>query len=278
MPQLDLTLFEVLLQQALTFLPRLIAALVIFILGLYLSERIARFIESALRQRKAPPQVAIVLRQVTRWGLLIIFTITALEWVNFDLTGFIAGLGVAGLALGFALQDVTRNFTAGLLLLLQQPFAVGDYVTILGHTGHVQDINLRTTVLRRLDGVIIHLPNGDVFTSPVVNYSKATPRRVEIPVGVAYGTNLDHVRAVATAALANLPGAVADPKPIVLFQEFGDSSVNLMAGYWIDPAQIAYPLAYTNGVEAINTAFKQHAIEIPFPIRTLYLNQSLPSS
>lgn len=278
MPPIDLTLFEILLQQALTFLPRLIAALVIFVLGLYLSERIARFIESALRQRQAPLQVAIVLRQVARWSLLIIFTITALEWVDFDLTGFIAGLGLAGLVLGFALQDVTRNFTAGLLLLLQQPFAVNDFVTIMDHTGHVTDINLRSTILRRLDGVIVHLPNGDVFTSPIVNYSKAQPRRIEIPVGVAYGTDLGHVRAVATAALTGLPGAVSDPAPIVLFQQFGDSSVNLMAGYWIDPAQIAYPLAYTNGLEAINSAFKQHRIEIPFPIRTLYLNQPLSST
>lgn len=278
MPELDTTFIEQLLQQSLVFLPRLIAAIVLFLAGLYASEQIARLLHRALRRRDLDEEIALLLKRTIRWGLVIVFTITALEWVDFDLTGFIAGLGVAGIIIGFALQDITRNTTAGILLLLQQPFDLGDYVKIGEFAGTITNIDIRTTELRDINGLKILIPNADVYVSPLTNFTKANPRRLVLPIGVAYQSDLDRVRDVALKAVAAVPGVLEDPAPQLVYQGFGDSAINLELYYYYDTTQSNYLDMVTQPIEAIKRAFDAADIDIPFPIRTVYFPHQMPTT
>ena len=258
---------------ALAFLPRLISALVIFAAGWYLGVWLGKLVDRLLQRRKVDREIALLLRRATQWGVFLLLTIVALQQVGFDMTAFLAGLGAAGIALGFAVQDVTQNLMAGILLLLQQPFDIGDAVQVGDYAGTVLDINLRATEIRTWDGRRVYLPNAQVYTSPIVNYSRSEARRIGITLGVAYDTDLARAQAVALQAVHALPGVKEEPAPTVVFHTFGESSIDFTVYYWIDPQSTDFFAAQTAGVQALHRAFQEAGIEIPFPVRTVYLQQ-----
>ncbi|MFN8404567.1 MAG: mechanosensitive ion channel, partial [Anaerolineales bacterium] len=138
----------------------------------------------ALSRRDPPLSVTNLLVQFVRWTIILAGTITALQRL-FDVTAFLAGLGIVGFTIGFALQDVMKNFTAGVILLIQKPFSVGEVIGVKEFDGTVLAINLRTTELKALDGRLVSVPNADVLSNPIVNYTRAERRRVDVSVGVA---------------------------------------------------------------------------------------------
>lgn len=261
------------LQKAWNMIPNLITALVIFLGGLWLAGWLAQLVERALQRRQTNPEAALLVRQITRWGMVALATITALQQIGFNLTAFLTGLGVLGFTIGFAIQDVSKNFVAGLLLLLQQPFNLSDVIEVNGFSGKVQGIDLRATHLRTFDGRDVLIPNADVFTSPIVNFTRTPERRVELEVGVAYDSDLDVVRQVTLEALRTVPGLLDDPAPAVYFHTFADASINLTAYFWVDATRISPLQARNDALEAVNTAFARHGIEIPYPIQTVHLVQ-----
>ncbi len=206
--------------------------------------------------------------------MIILGIIAALQQIGFDVTSFLAGLGILGFTLGFALQDVSKNFIAGLLLLWQQPFDIGDTIKVADFTGTVVDIEIRATEMITLDGLYVNIPNGDVFTSAIVNYTREKTRRIELNVGVAYGTDLEKAQQIALQAISETPGVLPEPAPTVIYKTFGDSSINFTAYYWIDTTEPGYLGGMDQGVQSINTAFEREGIEIPFPIRTVYMKNS----
>jgi len=153
----------------LKYLPNLIAGIVIFILTLIGSGFIAKWVRRLVKVKVDNKELHQLVFRITRWVILILGTILALDQVNFDVTGFIAGLGVAGFTIGFALQDIAKNFISGLLLLYRQPFHLGDYVGISDYEGRVKEINIRDTVIETLDGELVIIPNQDVFENPILN-------------------------------------------------------------------------------------------------------------
>jgi small conductance mechanosensitive channel len=200
-------------------------------------------------------------------------TTIALQTVGFNLTAFLTGLGILGFTVGFALQDVSKNFIAGLLLLLSQPFEIGDAIQVAGYTGVVQNIELRATELKMFDGNQILIPNADVFSNPLTNFSRNKLRRIEIQVGVAYGTDLEKARQVAVDAVRQLPGVLEDPAPLVVFNEFADSTINFSLFYWIDTSQSNFSELSDSGFVSLEKSFAQAGIVLPFPSRTVYLPQ-----
>ena len=263
---------QIFLEQMIFFLPKLIVALVVFILGLAAAGLATRAVKRTLKLRKVDHELSLLLVRLTRWIVVGVSTIVALQQVDFDLTGFLAGLGIIGFTLGFAVQDVSKNFIAGVLLLLQQPFDIGDSINVSGYVGTVTDIRLRDTELRTFDGLHVTIPNGDVYVSAITNYSRTHQRRLALDVGVGYASDLDAVTQTLAEALKSVPGVVTDdPAPSIVFKSFGDSSIDLTAYYWFDVAQTGYFAALDGGVKAIKSACESSGIEIPYPIRTVLL-------
>ena len=143
--------FQELFQGALRFIPHLITALITFAVSLLLSGLAARWVQRAAKTKISDSETLQLLSMLTRWTVIILGILTALEQVNFDVTSFIAGLGIAGITIGFALQDIARNFVAGILLLVRQPFNIGNAVKVAGYSGTVLDITTRDTVLNQRD-------------------------------------------------------------------------------------------------------------------------------
>ncbi len=253
------------------FAIKLMAAIVLFGIALFLASFLSRKLEKFLTGRGVKEELKRLLTRLTRWSIWIGGGIWALSFVGFNVSAFIAGLGVTGLVLGFALQDISRNFTAGALLMLQEPFNFGDYIQVAGYEGTVTDIQLRATELLAPDGVKVLIPNGDVFTNTIRNFTKTNRRRVELTVGVAYDSDLEQVTRVALDAIREVPGLLNDPEPILFFHEFGDSAIVFSIRYWFDTTENDVFMARDIGVKAIKTAFEREGIEIPFPIRTILM-------
>jgi small conductance mechanosensitive channel len=260
-----------LINRFLLFLPKLVVALVVFIVGLYLVSVVTRLVRKGLETRQVDKEATKVITQMTRWSLLLLVAITALQQIDFNLTAFITGLGVVGFTVGFALKDISENFVAGLLLLLQRPFELGDVVHIDDFRGRVTDVNLRATEIETLDGHNVILPNGMVYTSPITNYTRTSLARIGLDVGVAYASDLDAVRETALSAIRGVPGVLADPEPYVVFHTFADSAINFTLFYWIDNRETAQFQASDLALPAVKRAFEDAGIEIPFPIRTVYM-------
>jgi small conductance mechanosensitive channel len=152
----------------LLFFPKLIAAIVIFILTLLAASIPAKAIRKVASRRIKSPEVLKLIKQISQWTVVIIGTIVALDQVDFNVTGFVAGLGIAGFTIGFALQDIARNFISGMILLYRQPFTIGDFIEVSGHTGTVKMINIRDTEIETLDGDIVIIPNNKSLRTPLL--------------------------------------------------------------------------------------------------------------
>lgn len=267
---LDIPLaLEALLVDFLRMLPGLIAALVIFLVGLLLTFLITRALRIALQRRDIKPEAASVLVKITYISLITLILVISLQQIGFNLTAFLAGLGIVGFTVGFALQDVSKNFVAGLLLLLQQPFKIGETVEVVGFTGEILEIDLRASRMRDLDGRIVLIPNADVFTSPIINYSQAKLRRIEILIGIASESDLDLTRQTALEAVKGIAGFVDDPAPNVIFQRFGEYAIELGVYFWIN-TEVNNPLrAKDAAIQVVNAAFLENKIEMPTPYQAL---------
>lgn len=261
-----------LLTDAIHFLPNLVAALVVFVVALALAGLLSRTVRRQLNRRQVDSELTLLIGQVTRWGIVVLGTMIALQQVDFDLSAFLAGLGILGFTVGFAIQDVSKNFVAGLLLLLQQPFDIGDSIEVAGYGGTVMTIDLRATQMRTFDGKHLLIPNADVFTSAIINYSQTPRRRIQLTAGVAYDSDLDKVEGTTLATISQLAGVLEDPAPAVVFDNFGESSVDFSLYYWVD-ANLPGVWGGTNaGVKAIKIAFEQANIDMPYPIRVVQMS------
>jgi small conductance mechanosensitive channel len=265
------TTLQEMLMNFFAFLPRLVVSLVIFVAGLYLAGVISRLLRRAMEKRNSDREITLLLTQLTRWTVLTLGVMVAMEQVGFDLTAFLTGLGILGFTVGFALQDVSKNFIAGLLLLLEQPFDLGDVIEVGDHIGTVAKVDVRATELYTPDGQNVIIPNGEIYTSSIKNYSRYPKRRVELTVGVGYKSDLEQVRAAALKAIADIPGRLDDPAPQVVFRNFGESSIDFTLYFWIDLRAGGYFRALDAAVVKIKAAFDAAGIEIPYPMRTVQL-------
>ena len=267
------TILQQLLVDFLTLLPSLIAALVVFAVGLYIASIVRRLVRRGLERRTQNSQPITLLSQLSYWLVVILVTAISLQMVGFNLTAFLAGLGIAGITIGFALQDVSKNFIAGVLMLIQQPFDIGEFIMVDDYAGTVEAIDLRVTQIRTADGKLVLIPNGEVMVSAITNFSEAGKRRVAISTGVAYETDPDAVRQTALAAITNIEGLISDPLPDVLFENFGNTTMDLTLYFWIDTSQTNVASAKDAGLKAIKSAFEQAQIDMPLPAQAVYLMQ-----
>src|SRR5215211_1929670 len=202
-------------------IPNLITALAIFVACLYLARVLSNILRRVLNKRKAPAGVTHILAQLTLWTIIVVGTITALQRF-FDVTAFLTGLGIIGFTVGFALQDVMKNFASGVILLLQQPFHVGESIGVKGFDGTITAIDLRSTEMRATDGRLVILPNADVLANPIINYSRANERRVDFSLNLSHTSEPQTIRQVVLEAIERVEGYVATPEPVIVFNSLTD--------------------------------------------------------
>jgi len=257
---------QAMLDAIVAFLPRLGLGLLVYIITRWISSWATRLLRRRLTRQDADEELIILLQMLTRWGIQALGIILALEQLAPGrLSTLLAGLGIAGVTIGFAMQDVAKNFIAGILLLLTRPFEIGDTIEVAGYTGKVLAIDLRSTEMREVDGRFVVIPNTEVYASPVVNFTRAPRRRIKLPLGVTINTDLDLATRTILAAILKLNGVLEDPAPQFVFGTFSDSVIQSTLYYWIDTAQVDYMDAQTEGALIVNKAFKDAGIGMPYP-------------
>jgi small-conductance mechanosensitive channel len=262
--------WEQLLEQAIIFLPKLFFGIVIFFVAWFFANLAAKAVRRALALRNTDREVSLLLARITRWAIIIWGLFLGLQQVEFNLTGFVTGLGIVGFTIGFAFQDIAKNFMAGMLLLLQQPFDIGDSIEVAGYAGTVTDIEIRSTALRTPDGKHVIIPNAEVFTGVITNFSRSPRRRLQLEVGVAYDSDLEQVTDIIRQTISQIEGVIQDdPAPNVVFNTFGDSAINLTLYYWVDVATLGIFDAQDRVLKAVKLALEEAGVEIPFPTRAV---------
>jgi len=269
--------FSVVIQEMivkfLEFLPKAILAMVIFVISLYLAGVITKLVLSALERRDTDTEVKLVIGKITRWSIIIAGVFIGLQQMGFDLSAFLVSLGVLGFTIGFALQDISKNFIAGLLILLQQPFDIGDVIKIDDFNGTVINVDLRATEIKTVDGKIVLIPNGDLYTSPITNYSRETNRRLDLILGVAYGSDLELVKQTALETVASVETVLSDPAPEIAFDNFGGSTIDCTLYFWFNAREENLAAVKDAVFLAINSAFEAKNIEMPYPTQRVILQQ-----
>lgn len=255
-----------------TLLPNLVVAILIVILFWYLAQATKSLINNLLnRVINNPPVTRLVA------GLMQIIVATAGMFISLGIlhldktvTSLLAGAGVIGLAIGFAFQEIASNFISGIFITLKKPFKIGDIVKVNDHEGMISDINLRVTTINTYDGLEVIVPNKDMFTLSVINFTSTPERRVDVNVGVSYSEDLEDVRRVVLESIKNIPGLSPNKAPEVFFTEFADSSVNFSARIWVNKSDpTTFNVAKNQMIINIYSAFKKEGITIPFPMRTI---------
>ena len=252
--------------------PRLLTAFVIFFLSLYLARLISNLLRRVLQRRRAPAGVVQLLGQLVLWSIVVAGTITALQQF-FEVTAFLAGLGILGFTIGFALQDIMKNFASGVILLLQQPFHVGETIGVKGFDGTVLAIDLRATEMRAADGRVVILPNAEVLANPIINFSRANERRVEFSLNLSHTSDPQTVRKIVLEGIENVKGYVDTPEPVIVFNSITDHALELNASFWIDVTKNDLLHAKDTVLLNVNSKFNEQGIEIPHPIQSVFSTQ-----
>ena len=253
-------------------IPNLLTALAIFILSLYLARILSNVLRRTLQKRRAPAGVVHLLSQLMLWSVVVAGIISALQRF-FNVTAFLTGLGILGFTIGFALQDIMKNFASGVILLLQQPFHVGETIGVKGFDGTVLAIDLRATEMRAADGRVVILPNAEVLANPIVNFSRANHRRVDFALNLPHTSEPRSVRKMVQEAIENVEGYVETPEPVIVFNSITDHALELNVNFWVDVTKNDLLHAKDEVLLEIKSIFTERRIEIPHPIQAVFNTQ-----
>ena len=214
------------------------------------------------------PHWAMVARLTVNYGGAIVVLLTVARILDVDLTALIATAGVATIAIGFAAQTSLGNLIAGLFLLIDRPFKVGDTVELEGRMGIVQEITLLSTLVRTFDSILVRWPNEVVLKSTILNYTRFPARRVDLRVGIAYGSDIPRAREVLVKAVGELEPVLIEPATEVIARSFLDSAVELEVRAWVPQNQ--FLAGRTAVVETVHRVLREEGITIPFPQVTVW--------
>jgi small conductance mechanosensitive channel len=267
--------FQELFEKVLLFIPNLVVALVVFALTLLLSGLVARWVRRAAKLRIEDLETQRLLSRLVRWSVIVLGTLVTLDQVDFDVTGFVAGLGIVGFTIGFVLQDIARNFVAGVLLLIRQPFDIGDAIAVGDYAGTVLDIKVRDTVLKTWDGEMLIVPNMDIFTNAIKNYSELPNRRRTVTIGLGYEEDVDRATRIFLEAIKEVEGVLDEPAPTLLVEELGDFALVMAARFWVNQGTHSLFDTHSAVIQAIKKAAGRKGISLPYPTQTVRLETML---
>lgn len=259
-------------------LASLFFGILIFVLGLVLTRLFQRWLGSAILERtRADNGVKDSIRTGIGYVGIALSVFLGITGAGVDLGSLAIVAGALSLGIGFGLQNVVSNFVSGLIMLVERPIKVGDFVQASGFSGTVSKISVRATEINTIHNQTIIIPNADFINSPVGNWThKIRSGRVDIPIGVAYGSDLELVRKILLEIAHDHDNVLKRPEPFVFFEGFGDSSINFQLRIHVNDYTI-YPRVQTDLLFAIDHAFREAKVEIPFPQRDLNLRTADPN-
>ena len=251
----------------------LIVLVLIFGVTWFVAGRVRWALEKKIGSRveDIPEGVLHVIGNLARYTIIFMGSFIGLRSVGFQLDSVLVIFGALGVGMGFGLQNIANNFVSGVILLVERPIKVGDVVSVAGELGTVERVGIRATTLRKFDQTQAIVPNGDLISSVVNNWTLDDRRvRVDFVVGVAYGSDTRLVERLIREAVTEHELVLEDPEPRIFFMEFGDSSLNFRVLAYV--ADISERFTALSDLHfAIDESFREHDIEIPFPQRDLHV-------
>lgn len=259
-------------EQLILMLPNLFGAILIFLVFYGVAKLLRKLLEKPLHRISRSRALIDLMLNIVFLGLVATGIFIALSVLQLDkaVTSLLAGAGIVGLAIGFAFQDIAANFVSGVLMAIRKPIQINDVIESNDHFGTVININLRSTIIRTMQGQHVHIPNKDIFNKPIKNFSEEGKRRIDLECGISYGDDLEIVKQVVISAVKTIDYLMPNEEVTFFYKEFGDSSINFVVRYWVNfKKQPDYLAAMSDGILNIKKAFDENDIMIPFPIRTL---------
>lgn len=260
------------LELTIKMLPNMGLAIILFILFYLIAKGVKRITLKLFDKTSNNVALKNLFSTITYYSVIGIGLFIVLGILKLDkaVTSILAGVGVLGLALGFAFQDIAANFVSGIILAFRRPFVINDIVKVNDYMGSVSRTNLRVTVIKSFQGQEIFIPNKEVLQSAILNYTSLKKRRIDLIVRVSYNIDLEVVEDLVKTTIGSLHGVIDRENLVFDYNEFGDSSINFTIRFWIKyPDQPGYLTMKSSAIKAIKTAFEANNITIPFPIRTL---------
>lgn len=269
MSTITVPVWDSILNDILPFLPQLIIAILIVVVGLPL----ARFVQKKCIKKiqSGDPTLKRFLINLIYILVVIFIGISALTTLGVASTSLLTVLGAASLAIGLAMKDFLSNIAAGFVLIFLRPFKVGDYITVQNTSGTVTEINLFVTVLTTPGNEMLFVPNNQLVTNSVTNYTYNTSRRLDLNVGIDYNADIKQARQILLQEMVAHEYTEKDPEPVVIVQNLGESAIQLIARLWVKKEyynQIQYDL-----LERFKTSLDAVNITIPFPQLTVHLSE-----
>jgi potassium efflux system protein len=249
-----------------------IASVIVVIIAYIISKMVASAIKEAIIKKKGEDvqeSALVLVERITTITILVIGITIALAINGLNFT---AVIGALSLGIGFALKDIIGNFISGMIMLSQDRIRIGDFIQFGDILGTIVSIDVRATVLQAVDGTEVVIPNQNMLNQTLISYSTNPFRRIELIVGVDYGTDLPMVTSLIKGIIAKDPDIVPKPESLVLVDAFGDSSINIKVLFWIESSN-NWMKARSNLANRIKKSFNELGINIPFPIRTVKLDE-----
>ena len=253
-----------------SFVPKLLIAILVLWIGLKLTKLLKKSILKLLDKRSAEPSLKTFLASLVDVLLKVMLVIMVMDIIGIKATSFIAVLGAAGLAVGMALQGTLQNFAGGVIILLMKPFKVGDYIECGAYKGYVKEIRIFHTFMQPFNGRTIIVPNSSLATTSLTNHTKQPQIRLDVVASVAYGTDLDFAKEVLMEVIDNDPLILKDPIPKLAVSELGNSSVDISMWMWVKTED--YWTVWMRIRENVYKAFNEKGITIPFPQMDVHVN------
>ena len=247
---------------------RVIGAIAVLIIGRFIAGVVRGGIKRTLRKRNTDEGLVNFLSSIGYVLIMMGVFIAALGNFGVEAASFVAILGAVGFAIGFALQGSLSNFAAGVMILLFRPYKVGDFINAAGVSGTVKQIDLFSTTMATPDNVKILVPNGKLFGDTISNFSVYETRRVDLLLGIGYGSSIDKAYEVIRGLIAADSQILKDPEPMLAVGELADSSVNLIVRVWVNRADywgVKFDLTHQ-----VKERFDEQGIDIPFPQRVVH--------
>ncbi len=243
--------------------PKVLMAIVIWIIGSWLIKRVVRLFTKAMQKKGHEESLQKFLSNLILWALKVALFITILGTLGVETTTFAAVIAAAGLAIGLALQGSLGNFAGGVLILLFKPFKIGDVIEAQGELGVVKVIDIFTTKLNTPTNKLAIIPNGALSNGNIVNFTTEGKLRIDLTIGVSYDADIKQTKEVLMRVLREQEKVLKEPAPTVAVLELADSSVNFAVRPWVETAN--YWDVYFHTVEHVKLSLDAAGIEIPYP-------------
>ncbi|WP_336069524.1 mechanosensitive ion channel family protein [Mesoflavibacter sp. CH_XMU1404-2] len=262
-----------------TNIPNLILAIIVLFAAYFVSKYVNKYVSKLMAKRVEQNSITKMVGRISAVVVVLAGLFLALGILNLSktLTSLLAGAGVAGLAIGLALQGTLSNTFAGIVLSFRKKIQIGHWVETNGFSGEVMDINLKDFTLKEADNNIVVIPNKKILENPLKNYTLTTKMRVFLECGVGYESDLEQVEQLTKETICNTFDQIEKPEDVEFyFTEYGSSSINYLCRFWIDAENALEKLrAKSKAIIEIKKAYDKADINIPFPIRTLQFDNKL---